>query len=371
MIGFNIKNRPMTKLSIDYRLHSNSGIGRYLRTIISKITKDDFDEIDLFFNLKNGLDHESIKEGSFNEVNTNSSIYSLREQLELPKVISPNTDLLWVPHYNIPVLFKGKMLVTIHDVAHLALPELFRGLHKKIYAKALFFAIEHRADHIICVSEFTKQELIKYTGVSSNKISVIHNGIEDSWYQVKKEKNPESVPYLLYVGNVKPHKNLKTFVQAFLKIKDKIPHNLVLVGKKEGFITGDNEISELVNRSPARIKFTGFIADSILKQYYLHADLFVFPSIYEGFGYPPLEAMACGTPVLASNAASIPEVCGEAAEYFSPYNVEELASKIVNILNKEEYRERLKKKGIKQSMKFRADNTARKTLDLIKKEMSK
>ena len=349
-------------LTIDARMLGSSGIGRYLRTLIPYIKRLSSIKISLLTSADCNISSSSTY---MKTIGTTSSIYTVHEQLEIPKVVPPKNNLLWVPHYNIPLFYRGKLLVTVHDLAHLALPEIFEGLHKRLYARTMFAALKRRADQVICVSEFTKQELIRFTGIEEEKIKVVYNGIQEDWFHIEKEKDPEHYPYLLYVGNVKPHKNLHTLVEAFLKIHDKIPHNLVLVGQKEGFLTKDKRIDELIGEVPDRVKFTGYISDDCLKQYYKHADLFVFPSLYEGFGYPPLEAMAAGCPVVASNAASIPEICGEAAEYFDPLDVDDLVYTLETVLQDEIKKESLVQKGNKQAKKFSVDNMADQTLEVI------
>jgi glycosyltransferase involved in cell wall biosynthesis len=215
------------------------------------------------------------------------------------------------------------------------------------------------------VSKFTKNEYIKYFGHENNykKIIPIHNGIEKK--NILNDNNPLNKPYLLTVGNVKPNKNLSRLVDAFNKIMDKIPNELVLVGKKSGFISGDEEVLKKVNSFGQRIRMTGFVDDNELQNYYQHAEAFIFPSIYEGFGFPPLEAMATGTPVIASNAASIPEVCGDAALYFNPYDINDMANKIFQMVKNNDMKKEYINKGINQVKKYSWEKTAKKTCDVI------
>lgn len=351
-------------VSIDVRMLRNSGIGRYIRSIVPHLPSLLDADISLIKNksltLANGIQKKAFK---FHDVK--SSYYSFSEQLEIPFILRDNNRLLWVPHYNFPVLRNGNLVVTVHDLAHIALKAMLGSLLKDIYSQSMFKMLKKKAAKVICVSHFTKHELIKYTGIEEKKIQVIYNGLDSSWYGVRKQKNPETKPFILYVGNVKPHKNLKTLVQAFLNIHEKIPHNLVLVGEKEGFITRDKQIDNLVSRAPDRIRFTGFISDEKLKQYYAHAELMVFPSLYEGFGYPPLEAMACGSPVIASNAASIPEICEDAAEYFEPMDTNELTYKIEKVLFDNELKKELVQRGKKQARKFTIENCAAQTAKVL------
>ena len=146
--------------------------------------------------------------------------------------------------------------------------------------------------------------------------------------------------------------------------------NLVIVGKKEGFITGDNEITYLIQNSSFlqnRVYFTGYVADEEIPVIYNLASLFVFPSLYEGFGFPPLEAMATGTPVVASNAASIPEVCGDAALYFDPLDMEDIAVKILKVIQNDDMKKTLIRKGFNQVKKYSWEKSANKLINVINK----
>lgn len=351
-------------ISIDVRFINNSGIGRYIKSIVPLLPKYLNVKINL---LKNHGTHlnDSLHGENFCNTNIYSSYYTLFEQVEIPLKLVHNSTLLWTPHYNFPCLRGGINVVTVHDLAHLALQDRLGSPLKNFYARTMFKMLSKKVDKVICVSNFTRNELIKYTDINPDKIEVIYNGLEDYWFNIKKEKAPEPSPFLLYVGNIKPHKNLKTLVKSFLQVIEKIPHNLILVGKREGFITGDSEINDLVNEAPERIKFTGYISDKKLQQYYAYAAAMIFPSSYEGFGYPPLEAMACGTPVIASNTASMPEICEDAAYYFEPHDIDELSFKIENLLLDNELTENFISKGYRQAKKYTIEECVQKTARVI------
>lgn len=240
---------------------------------------------------------------------------------------------MWSPHYNIPIFYKGKLIVTVHDVFHLAMPQFVKGIHKRLYARFMFNMVKYKANKIICVSNFTASELEKYVSIDKNKVEVVYNGIDKEWFNVNLEKPVYDKPYLLYVGNVKPHKNLINLVKAFELIKDKIPHDLIIVGKKEGFITGDKNIFKLTEKMSDRIIFTGYIDDNLLKQYYKQADLFIFPSLYEGFGLPPLESLATGTRVICSDILVLKEICKNMVDYFEPLDIDSISRCIIKNIN--------------------------------------
>jgi len=346
----------------------SSGIGTYIRNLLPQIVAS-FPSVDYYLlgNKKDFqiLPREQCEKAKF--IYVNSPIYSLSEQVEFFYKIPNNTSLFWSPHYNIPLLYNGKLLVTIHDVCHLAMPEYFGGFHKQLYAKLMFKAIQNKADAILCDSEFTKLELERFKIPSNQTVYPIHLGISPDWISLNKIgfPRPHEKPYLIYVGNIKPHKNLGRLLEAFKLIKDKIPHDLFCLGKKEGFITGDQQIASRITELNNRVFFPGHVSDPVLKAYFVHADALVLPSLYEGFGFPPLEAMACGCPTIVSNVASLPEVCGDAALYCDPLNPQDIADKILKLLNNTSLQEELRQKGLEQSKQFTWEKCARETLEVI------
>jgi glycosyltransferase involved in cell wall biosynthesis len=361
----------MYKISIDFRMFNASGIGTYLQNLVSLIaTVYQCGKVNLLGNVDRIKQIDWVQGREIELINCKSPIYSVAEQYELYRKISRDTTLFWSPHYNIPLFYKGKLLVTIHDVFHLAMPHLVGGLHKRLYAKGMFTALRYKADAILSVSNFTANELVRLAGIDQKRINVVHNGVDKSWFNLRKDQNPYNKPFLLYVGNVKPHKNLVALIKAFELIIDKIPHDLIIVGKKEGFITKDNLVFDKASVLGDRVHFTGYVKDDMLRQYFVHADALVFPSLYEGFGLPPLEAMACGCPVIVSNAASLPEVCGDAALYCDPYSPEDIANKIQMLMNDANLRESLRQKGLERAKQFSWEKCARETLAVIEKVLS-
>lgn len=321
-------------ITIDMRMINSSGIGTYLKNLVPIIIT--YYNNDQFYLL--GIPTTLHKLGLSNKKNVtviacDAPIYSVQEQYALMKLIPKNTDLLWSPHYNIPVCYSGRMLATVHDVCHLAHPEWIEGLHKKLYARFMFQQVKRKAQHILTVSDFSKSEMVKFVGIDERRITVTHLGVDSSWFRPVEKHPIYHKPFFLYVGNVKQNKNISRLLEAFSRVQGHIPHDLIIVGKKEGFITGDDKTLQQAELLSDRVYFTGYVDDETLKQYFIRAEALVFPSLYEGFGLPPLEAMACGCPVIVSNIASIPEVCGDAALYCNPYQVEEIVEKIMIMVN--------------------------------------
>lgn len=363
----------MAKITIDARMLDNSGIGTYLKNVIPSIISQSQHHI--FYVLVNKKYLDSLNLTQFQNTNIiplESSIYSIGEQMELLKKIPKDSELLWVPHYNIPVLYNGKLMVTIHDVFHIAMPEYTSGILKKLYAKYMFKKVSNKADKVITVSKFTMNEFNQHVkGSKISDIIPIYNGIDDSWRNIQVKHVNLEKPYFIYVGNVKPHKNLISLLKAFEKIKDLIPHKLLIVGKKEGFITGDKVVIEYAESMGDRVEFTGHVDDYTLQKYVKEATAMVFPSLYEGFGLPPLEAMSCGCPVIVSDTASIPEICQNAAMYIDPLNIDDIASKMKAIVEDDALRQSLIKKGYARAEVFSWNKCSQQTISIIEEVLDR
>src|SRR6267143_612391 len=339
-------------IAIDGRMLNWSGVGTYVRNLLPRVIQlgNKFEFRVLIRQIERGTP-SSCYGPNATRIVSGAPFFSLSEQIDL-LAKSRGTALFWSPHFLIPLLYGGKLLVTVQDVYHLAVRQGILGAHKKLFAKVFFNTIRRNADGVICTSRFTADELIRLTGIRANKITVIACGVDDTWFNSLNGGRPHPKPYLLFVGNVKPHKNLVRLVTAFGAIVDSIPHDLVIVGRKEGFITHDRVVERVAAKLGDRIMFTGFVEDTRLRQYLKHADAFVFPSLYEGFGLPPLEAMASGCPVIASRVASLPEVCGDAALYCDPYDTGDISRKMLYLLSSQDLRMELREKGVLHAHRF-------------------
>ena len=356
----------MKTITIDMRMIQYSGIGIYLKNLIPRIIEQCPETRFILLGNNRELDsYNWSKAGNIDILHCEIPVFSAMEPFLLLRKIPSNTDIYWCPHFNIPIGYKGTMLTTIHDILHISLPKMAGQWYKTIYAQALIWYLTHKSAKIITVSNFTKQELIKHLGTTGSKIIPIHCGVDESWFHNPTEERKQAEPYLVYVGNVKRHKNLLNLVKAFETLTELIPHKLIIIGKKEGFITGDSEVEKYASKLGTRIEFTGFIEDAELRCYVANAAAIVFPSFYEGFGLPLLEAMACGCPVIASKAASIPEVCGEVALYFDPWDIQDIASKIKYFVDNEEVQKQLLEGGRMRAKTFTWKKCADQTIDIL------
>jgi len=465
------------KICIDARLYGpakNKGLGRYVEQLVKNLEKvDSENEYVVLLRRENWDEYEpgeftgslhslgatgvgrDDSGGNFKKVLVDYKWYSWEEQILLPfKLWRLKPDLVHFPHFNVPLFYFGKFVVTIHDLIMYKFTDerattrskfLYKikyWLHKVIVKSAV-----KRAERVITVSAWTKKDIVCEFGVDEGKIVVTHEGYEVGSENMKLreyENNERDIlekyeidrPYLLYVGNAYPHKNLERLVQAFEIIREKYNKDLqlILVGKNDYFYeklkkeispcgeislyTGsaitdsvvnhldnsitpredlsrgkkvDNQKATLVDRTglepvfpqvvnhgacqlaerPRKgllsnnynIIFTDYVSNGELAELYKNALLYVFPSLYEGFGLPGLEAMNYRVPVVSSKASCLPEIYGEAAVYFEPTDVEDIVKKIIQVLEDETLREELVGKGLEQIEKYSWERCVERTLE--------
>lgn len=353
-------------IAIDVRMMNHSGIGTYIKALVPRILAA---RPQYRFTLIGAPDqiaaHSWTSEGHTRVRPCTAPIYSIQEQFALRGAIPKDVTVYWAPHYNIPVLYGGRLMVTIHDVAHLARPQFSPGLHRRAYAKGMHSMVRRNADALLCDSHFTAQEYERLVGIGRARPTTVHLGIDEHWSTVRQRCRPYPRPFFVFVGNVKPNKNLSALVRAMALARDRVPHDLVIVGKRDGFETGDPETLRAGAQLGDRVHFTGYVETELLEQFIAFADALVMPSLYEGFGLPPLEAMAAGCPVAASRAASLPEICGDAALYFDPADYEEIASCLVRLASDESLRQSLRERGYQQARRFDWEASANATLSVL------
>lgn len=277
------------------------------------------------------------------------------EQIELPLfLMKRESPLLFCPTNIAPVFYKNK-ITTLHDIAFVKFSASFHWKFRLAY-KVLIPLILKTSKHIVTISQFSKCELLNYYMLGPNKISVIPLGISDIFKQLKVEKEN----YVLGVASLDTRKNFQGLIQAFLKL-DHPSLKLYIIGEKSNAFRN----LKIVNHS--NIKFIGRVSDEELVRYYSKALVFVYPSFYEGFGLPPLEAMACGTAAIVSDVSSLAEVCGDAAFYCNPYDVGDIKEKIELIMNNETLQIELINRGLEHVQKFSWEESAKKHLEVFMK----
>ncbi|MCL4415913.1 MAG: glycosyltransferase family 4 protein [Actinobacteria bacterium] len=356
------------RIVIDARMFQQSGIGRYIRNLITKLQLIDKDNEYFILHLKD--DYDNLKyQNNFQKILANFRWYGLEEQVKLPKLLnSLKADLVHFPHFNIPIFFKGKFVVTIHDLIHRHFSTKRATAHgpivyklKQLGYKKVFKEVLKKSEKILVPSRFVSEELINSESVDKNKIIVTHEAVDDKLITlINENKIVEDFPspYIFYVGNAHPHKNVEGLIKAFLKIKEKNGKlKLILAGHDHYF--WQKVKSEFKDGS---IIYKGKISDEQLVEYYKNARCFVMPSFEEGFGIPILEAMACSCPVVSSNAGSLQEIGGLATLYFDPANIDDMADKIFQVLNDEKLRQSMIEKGLQRYKEFSWDTLAKKTL---------
>ena len=363
---------PSPTIAIDCRMIAHSGIGTSLHGCLQALLPRCPDWKFILFGSPDSPRLRQLISANIRIRNFEAPIYSLSEQWGwLAASFGKQFDLLWVPHYNIPLMWPGRLLATVHDIAHMALPSVFGHL-KRAYASLFLHRVANRADGVMFVSDFTANEFRRYFGSPSGVSAVIHNGIGSQWTARRPSPNTAAGrPYIVAVGNVKPHKNLSGLVEAFRIIAGQVPHDLVLIGKKNGFLTGDRTVQDAAARLGDRIRFTGWVSDEELIRLVAEADLLVHPSLYEGFGLPPLEAMALGCPVAVSRCSAMPDICGDAAAYFDPQNADSIASAILSTLLDTRRQRELSARGKARAARFSWQTSGRNLETLMRQVLAR
>lgn len=356
------------RIAIDARAYSWAGVGRYVRNLVQGLAQVDTEnEYLVLLGMK---DKEFISDLDNNNFGENikvkfveSSYYSWREQVYfLWQLQSIEADLWHFPNFNLPVLFNKPYVVTVHDTTRFIFPgQTSQNLVKQgIYEKVFKHAVE-RAQGVIFVSKATEDSLESLSIRTRGILSVIYEGVENRFKSPIDEKNRKAVrqligggdPYLLYVGVWMNHKNIPRILEAFSRAKSvNAKVKLVITGKfKKGYVNVSAAAKKLgIKRD--RIVFVGYVEDELLPALYKEAELLLFPSLYEGFGLPAIEAAAVGTPVIASNVSSLPEIMGDAAVYVNPEDVEGISGAIEHVVSGGGYRKVMIDRGIARARDF-------------------
>ena len=369
------------RVAIDARKLHDFGIGTYTRNLLRHLARIDRDSEYLLLCHQPDLGIGAQLGPNFRTVLEPSPNYSVREQIHVPWLLHrERPDVFHAPHYVLPPAVGCRSLVTIHDCIHLVFPQYLPNRAAYVYAKASMWSAARRSNRILTVSEASKRDIIRFLNVPPEKIVVVHNAIDERFRVTPSEEAIARVReryqldhrFVLYVGNIKPHKNLVRLIEAFDRLRKCGFDELTLL------IIGD-EISKLPalrravhsHKLHKHVRFLGYLPDETLAVLYRLAVVFVFPSLSEGFGLPPIEAMACGAPVVTSNVSSLPEVTGGAAVLVDPYDVESIADGIARVLNNPALREELRVKGIARALDFSWERSVARTREIYQEVAEK
>jgi glycosyltransferase involved in cell wall biosynthesis len=358
----------MPLVTVDARMLRATGIGSYLRALLPRVVARLKDARFCLLGNPAELEREAVaKEPRVRIRAFGARIYGPAEQPGLLWRTPRDTRLFWAPHLNAPLAGPGRLVVTVHDAFAANPPPGARPrLDKALYLAAMLRGVRRRADAVLCVSAFTRDELERHVGGFTCPLHVVPNGLEPGWFERPEGPLPESAPYLLFLGNLKPHKNLARTLAAFASIAERVPHAFVVAGP------GDPEplARTLAPAVAARVRFVGPLDDVRLKRYVAGASGLVLASLYEGFGMPPVEAMALGVPVLVARAASLPEVCGDAALYCDPLSVPDIARGLFTLLTDSAVRARLTEAGPARARLFDWERSADLTSEVLARALS-
>lgn len=350
---------------------NGAGISKYTKMLLQTFIEEKYDVDILIRNeFKHEFKHDNVIAAE-NRIN-GSKDRIIYEQVKAVTMYK-NYDLIHFPDYATPVLYKKSKIATIHDMAMHTMKDkytLMQNVTKNIFLKD---TIKH-AEKLICVSEFAKKELLRYYPKVEDKIKVIYEGISipkikftnDEEKRTLIKFNLKDINFILYVGTIAPHKNIKNLISAFNYIQKEIPdYKLVIAGKK-GWMYEDvfKEVEKLNLQD--KVIFTDFITDIELEILYKNASLFTSVSLYEGFGFPPLEAIARNLPVVISDIEIFRETCGESAVYCNPNEIEDIAESMLKVLKDSKLQKYLLDNGSKRIQRFDWKNTARETYELYK-----
>ena len=372
------------KIGIDARLYGakHGGIGRYTAELIRNLEWLDSSNRYFIFLAGDNFDDYSPQNSNFRKISADFKVYGIFEQLLYPFLLyGYGLDLMYFAHFNAPILYVKKYVVTIHDLIISHYPSsrattLSPALYRIKLATYHFLvrAVALRAARLIAVSQFTKNDIVKFLGAKPEKISVVYEGADlprpaaSDAAKIMADLGL-SGDFLLYVGSAYPHKNLEKLIEAFALLAEGRPDlRLALVGRNNFFYERLKKYAE-ASVAPEifeRIAFAGYLSDEDIASLYQGAKLYVFPSLIEGFGLPPLEAQSFGLPVVSSDRSCLPEILGDSALYFDPESAKDMSEKIGMALDNAMLRQQLAEKGFVNVKKYSWGKMAEEILELFR-----
>src|SRR5215470_1432901 len=379
---------PSVKVAIDIRRVADFGVGTYIRNVVRALSRLDHEHKYYLIGAPEKAKEIGPLPANFHSVSFVGEEISARGYLEFRTILRRlGCDLVHFPHlFWLPRALPCPYVTTVHDL----LEHMARAREKSSLRRFLHFHLTRRvlrgASRIFAVSQFTKSELEKLFGIPSSHIDVVYNAIDERFLhghatqadrEVIAQRYQVNYPFILYAGRISPHKNLVRIIEAFSALRGELDKEerlldlkLIIIGDD---LSGHPDLRRTVVRSGVQneVRFLGFVPIEVLRIFYDVANVFLFPSLYEGFGLPPLEAMAHGTPVVTSNTSSLPEVTGKGAVLVNPENVFEIRRALYRVLTDSALRERLKKQGFEQSQRFSWNKSAQRILAVYKEVAGK
>jgi alpha-1,3-rhamnosyl/mannosyltransferase len=368
--------RPL--IGIDARKLRDFGIGSYTRHLLEAMARRPEAERYRFRIYRRRADRELLADlpANFDAVDEEAPGYSVRELTRFAwRLFRDRLDLFHAMHYVLPPLTRTRAVVTIHDIIHLLYPQFLPSRAAHLYARVMIRRALSRADRIITVSWNSKRDLVDYFGVPGSRIEVVYNGVSEAF---RSDVAPEqrrrvaerydlTAPYLLFLGGAKPHKNVQNVVRAFAEARrtGDLPHVLVLAGAMpENTARLEALLSAL--ELNASVRRPGIVPEEDLPALYAGAAVFLYPTLYEGFGLPVVEAMASGVPVLTSTTSALQEIAGGYAYVVDPMDIDAIARGIRELALKESARSHFAELGRKRALDFSWDKAAEKTLEVYR-----
>jgi glycosyltransferase involved in cell wall biosynthesis len=374
---------PSVKIAIDIRRMTEFGVGTYIRNVVRALGRIDRETKYLLIGPPAKVQEIGPLPPNFHAVPLASperTVQGFREFRTILKRL--DCDLVHIPNlFSIPRALPCPYVMTVHDM----LEHLSRAREQNGFWRSLHFSLTKRvlsgAERIFAVSNFTKAEIEKLFGIPADRIEVVYNAIDERFLaghasaadrDLLAQRYQITYPFLLYAGRISPHKNVVRMIEAFSALKTELERDelypdlkLIIIGDD---LSGNPDLRRTVVRSGVQndVRFLGFIPIEVLRIFYDEAKIFVFPSLYEGFGLPPLEAMVHGTPVVTSNVSSLPEVVGNAAVLVNPENVFEIMRALHRVLTDKALRDRMKERGYQQAAKFSWDASVRRIVGVYR-----
>ena len=369
------------KIGIDARFlgSAGKGLGRYSQKLVEELEKCDPQNQYYIFLNEHNYDEYRPNNPNFQKVKVNIPWYSWQEQIYYPFLLYRyNLDLIHFTHFNVPILYRRTYLVTIHDLILLEYPtrrssklNAFLYIIKNLAYRLVISNAIYTAKKTITISNYTKQSLMKHFSIPESRLAMIYEGIDRERFHSSNKQafdfaGQKILPgkYILYVGNVYPHKNIERLVEVFKQIiqKSAIPSELklVLVGKPDYFFERLKQYVDSLGLAE-RVVFPGFVADEQMIDLYEQCLFYVFPSLYEGFGLPPLEAITLGAPVVIANSTCLPEIFGPHIPYFDPHSARDMEQVLSQIILNPEQRQEQKAYHLEILNKYSWQDMAEKT----------